>query len=180
MAGFFDDAAHGSVFAEDKGEVSSYGLRVIFFFDGNDGGRGFFLELVHQGVEIGEFEKNVAEEKEKRAFDAGFELSEGVRDSELFLLLNILDLESELASVAEGLFNSVPKVSDDDEHFFDSDLAHVLELISEEGFVGDGDNGLGEKLAEGPHPGPLARREDNALVGCCVVHVFSRLGSVKL
>jgi len=164
MPGFFDNAPDGAVVAQDDGEVSFYGFGVGFFFDGDYGGGLMLFHFGDHGVEIGEFEEDIAEEKHEGAVDVGFELSDGVGDSELFLLFDVADVDAEWRAVAQGFDDPVSEMSDDDDDVLDADLAHVFELVGEQGFVGDGDDGFWKEVAEGSHARALARRQNHSLV----------------
>ena len=119
--------------------------------------------MVEHAAEILVHEEDVAEEQHEGAVDRPLELADRVRDAERRPLIDVLDLDAELAAVAERAHDLEAEVADDDDDAPHADVAQALDLVLQQRLAErSAGSASGSRSLNGLDARALAGGEDHA------------------
>ena len=101
VPGFFDDPPHPFVVVEQNGEITPDRRRVLFGFHRQHGAGIQFVHLANHGLDVVGTEEDIPQHEEKARVHVAFELAHRRGYPQQFALLDVADIDAEIAAITE-------------------------------------------------------------------------------
>jgi len=136
-------------------------------------------KLLREGNDATAQEVVAQVEDEGVAAQEAFADLHGLRDAQGRRLLDVGDLQAEVAAVAHGSHHLLPRIADHDANAADAGFGQALQGVEEDGLVGDGHQLLGSRVRERTQSGALTPAEDKTLqLAMAIGHGYPIAGSI--